>query len=326
MGANQTETPILLTSFCRPNMTREAILRALNSGYEGLLYVSHDGPIRGFFDVEHRATRDIITKLKIKYPQIQVIYRDSNHGITKHIIDSMKKVLEDHDSLIFLEEDMVISKSGLDFLAEVSKSPQPEHRVAFTRRRHTQSPNLTRSTRFPEQWGISINKQMFELLRSNFQSADVDWKIVWRIMRGFGVSPLQRFSSALYWHRLMKSQISSPHGWDALLQYTCWKAGRLSLVSNDCFVTDLGGKGEPGGYSKRALTGMEQSVAHVFLGEKCNTQVCHLCEIEDFQNRNINLRETLRSILRVRTRLSNSVRFLMVKNLNNQGILRKLLR
>lgn len=326
MGTNQTETPILLTSFCRPNMTREAILRTLNSGYEGLLYVSHDGPIRGFFDVEHRATRDIITKLKNEYPQIQVIYRDSNRGITRHIIDSMTKVLENHDSLIFLEEDMVISKCGLEFLAGVSKTSQPEHRVAFTRRRHTQSPNLMRSTRFPEQWGISINKPMFELFRSNFESANVEWKIVWGIMKGFEVSLLQRFSSALYWHRLMKSQISGPHGWDALLQYTCWKSGRLSLVSHDCFVTDLGGIGEPGGYSKRAPNRTEQSVAHLFLGEKYNTQICQLCEIEDFQNRNITLRETLRSIFRIRTRLSNSVRFLMVKNLNNQGILRKLLR
>ena len=326
MKTTQPVVPILLTTFCRPKLTYEAINRILNSGYQGELFVSHDGPIRGFYDKEYKATREVILELNDKFPLIRVILREKNNGITQHIVESMSEVLESYNALIFLEEDMQISLDGLQFLSQVSISNKPEHRVAFTKRIHLDSYKVARRTRFPEQWGIAINKLMFDSYLGNYENRNVSWNLIWNIMGGETFSLAQRLASTLYWYRLMKSQINSPHGWDALLQLTCWKSGQLSLVSPSNCITDLGGSGEAGGYSKR-LEGSElRGKPHLFRSERGNKEICKLCEMEEYRSRDINIFGSLRSIFRIRTRFINGIKLFLLLKMTNRNFVRRLLR
>ena len=304
--------PILLLAFCRPNLTIKAIENALSIGNTSKLFVSQDGPIRGFFEEEHMKTRKQIILMREKYPEIEIILREKNQGITSHVVHSLGIVLEKFPAAIMLEEDMVLSSDGYEFLTNLRIDGNPEQRIAYTSTGHIALDSDPRFTRFPEQWGISINRSLFNSFSKTVRESKVEWKTVSKNIQGLEISRVRKIAATLYWFRLFRSEMNQPHGWDASLQYASWHSGARILVSPKNEVLDVAGDGDPGGVTKRSLPATFEST-HKHRPEKRDFRYCKFCEVHDLDKRGITLIRELREFIQLRSRIKRVLQVFIIR-------------
>ncbi len=317
--------PILLLAFCRPNLTAKAIENALSIGKSSKVYVSQDGPIRGFYEEEYRETQKQIILMQKENPNIELILRETNQGITSHVIGSLGKVLEKYPATVMLEEDMVLSSEGYQFLNELNKVKEPELRIAYNSTGHVSLNSTPRVTRFPEQWGISMNRSMFDSFSETVRESNVEWKIVSKVMQELEISRTKKLASAIYWFRLFRIEMSQPHGWDASLQYAAWRANARVLVAPKSEVLDVASNGDPGGVTKRNQSIVFENT-HTASPERKDSRYCKICEIHDLNKRKITLLGVLRELLQLRSRTKRAIRIFIIRYIGLSPLTEKFLR
>ncbi len=294
------KTPVVVSAFCRPDLTRDAVLSLLTFDSDIEVTVSQDGKIPGFYEREHYETREVILELQRLYPQISINLRDQNQGLTQHLIQIFERVLQNHDKLIFLEEDMRITAPGLIHLKTFEEMSAPGHNCAFSTSLHPTNSNELdyRLTFFPEQWGIGINSATFSIFKEVVNSPIVHRDIVRQIIKSTKHKRIQIEFLTDYWVQLFKSEISSAHGWDAALQYALWKYQVPSKVSLKTFIRDLGGG--VGALTSRLNSNFSDDISNHEIRAR---DFCYTCERLDYRRRNFSVMSQVRSRLRIRSRI-----------------------
>ena len=317
--------PILLLAFCRPNLTLKAIENAFSAGKSLKLFVSQDGPIRGFYEEEHRETRKQLILMQEKNPNIELILRETNQGITSHVIESLGIVLAKYPATVMLEEDMVLSSEGYQFLNKVNIGKEHELRIAYNSTGHVSLNSAPRVTRFPDQWGVSMNRSMFDSFSETVESSNVEWKTISKVMQNLETSRIRKLASAIYWFQLFRSEMSQPHGWDASLQYAAWRVDANILAAPKSEVLDVASDGDPGGVTKRSQSIVTEST-HSFTPERNDSRYCKICEIHDLNKRKITLVGVLREFLQLRSRAKRALSIFLIRYIGLSRITEKLLR
>lgn len=301
--------PIVISAFCRPEMTIDCILRILRVFPDREIYVSQDGAIQSYFFDSHAMLRSQLRNLLKANPRLNLFLWDVNSGITNHFIRAFSRVFENHRELIFIEEDMVLDQSAASFLDRICKDVGPSHRTAYVTSEHPElSPVFEyRETFFPEQWGISINNEFFNLVREQLDFRIVERNRVRQIFDSLQLGPLLREAATDFWVQLLKAEINSPHGWDATMQYTLWREQFRSKVSLVNSIIDIGGDLSSGAVTARSTIELDLIQSHKFKELPKFFQVCEHCERLDMKRRNINVVSQLRKRSQVRTRIMNAI-------------------
>jgi hypothetical protein len=291
--------PILVTAFCRPALTVKAISAIVELKPNSEVVVSQDGKIPGFYENEHEITRRALIELARKYPQVRLNLRDINLGFTQHLIDVLQEILKSYNSAIFLEEDMQICGKGLTFLESIENDLGVSHRSAYSTTGHPNNndPMAFRLSYFPEQWGISINTATFERFVEEYAKKQIDRRTVRTVVGEARFGKLKSEFLVDFWTGLLRQEINSPHGWDALLQWTLWKNQSPSKVSIESHVIDLGGG--VGAITSRAK--VESLPQIVKLKHSNATGLCIYCEQQDVGRRGFSAVSQLRARAQVRT-------------------------
>ena len=293
--------PIVMTAYCRPELTRNSIISLVERFPEINLIVSQDGKIPGFYEEDHAKTRLMLMAMEKEYPQIKVNLRSRNIGLTGHLKEVFKETLQSHSSLIFLEEDMWIDTNGLEFLNGVKFDQALSHRSAYSTTNHPLSSKLLeyRLSNFPEQWGVAINYECFEAFRDEISRRSVERNLVRKVIRNSGYSRVRAEILSDFWTQLLRQEIESPHGWDSTLQLALWRNNSPSRVAIRSFVRDLGG-GE-GSITKRTQFPTKRRVKP----KTHNTSLekpCLACEEQDAFRRRFSSTNQIRNRLRIRSR------------------------
>lgn len=298
--------PILLTAFCRAELTRNSIISLLERFPEVTLIVSQDGRIPGFFEEDHELTREMLKSISSEYPQLRVNLRRKNVGLTGHLIEMFDEIFQTHSNVIFLEEDMWLDSHGLAFLTEVKNDSGLSHRTAFSTTKHpsTSNPLDYRLSYFPEQWGVAINQETYGAFKDEVNRRTVERSLVRKVIRNSGYSSFRAEVLSDFWTQLLRQEIDSPHAWDATLQLALWRHSSPSRVSMKSFVKDLGG-GE-GSITKRfdfPHKGKLHSDMH-------NLQIhatCTTCEKLDASRRGYSPLSQIRNRIRIRSRFQQFI-------------------
>lgn len=293
--------PILVTAFCRPALTIKAISVIKELKPDSEIVVSQDGKIPGFYENEHDITRRALIELAKKYPQVRLNLRDINLGFTQHLIDVFQNIFKSHNSAIFLEEDMQICGKGLTFLESIENDLGVSHRSAYSTTGHPQNndPMAFRLSYFPEQWGISINTATFERFVEENAKKQIDRRTVRNVVGEARFGKLKSEFLVDFWTDLLRQEINSPHGWDALLQWTLWKSQSPSKVSLESHIIDLGGGA--GAITSRAKVESLSQVTN--LTHSKTTGLCVYCEQQDAARRRFSAFSQLRARTQLRTRV-----------------------
>ncbi len=117
---NYTLAPIALFTYNRPWHTRQVLdALAYNSeAKESILYVFCDGPK----DNETIANLSLIKEVKDlitaenRFKHVQIKFQETNKGLANSIISGVGEILNFHDRVIVLEDDIVVGNFFLDFM------------------------------------------------------------------------------------------------------------------------------------------------------------------------------------------------------------------
>jgi len=298
--------PILITAFCRPALTVDAVNTILKMRPDSEIVVSQDGRIPGFYESEHSMTRSALLDLSKNEPRIKLNLRDLNRGLTQHLIAVFQELFKTNDSVIFLEEDMRICHAGINYLESIRKDTGLSHRTSFSTTNHPVSRDNEefRLSYFPEQWGISINKETFEAFVEEFVRKQIDRTTVRHIINQAGYGFIQREFLTDFWVELLRKEVNAPHGWDATLQWTLWKHRVPSKVSLKSHITDHGG--EIGSITSRTdfvPCAQNRKGEHSIKSQ----DFCTFCEQQDAGRRRFSASSQFRTRLKIRSRIRNLV-------------------
>lgn len=268
--------------------------------------------MQSYFFENHRRLRTQLISLSKAHPRVNLFLWDVNRGITNHLIRAFSRVFENHKEVIFIEEDVVLDQKSASFLDQIHRDIGPSHRTAYVTSEHSELSLVFeyRETFFPEQWGISINRDFFDLMREQHELGIVERKRVREIFDSLQLRPFLREAATDFWVQLFKVEINSPHGWDATMQYALWFQQFRSKVSLINSIIDIGGDLSSGAVTLRSGKKSDLSESHKFRELPNFNQVCELCERLDLKRRNVNVVSQLRSRSQVRTRIMNALQSL----------------
>lgn len=116
-GENSTLAPIALFVYRRPDHTADLLddLTANPSSSKSRLYVFSDAPASPGHAAGVTAVRELFRDLQ-GFAQVRVVERPTNMGCANNIIDGVSRVLEDHDRVIVLEDDLRVSPYFLRYM------------------------------------------------------------------------------------------------------------------------------------------------------------------------------------------------------------------
>jgi hypothetical protein len=289
---------VILLSYCRPELTKEAIERLLKWETLDTLFVSIDGLRFGCGESERRWQAETIKQvanLASFDPRIRPIFWSTNTGITGHVSRILEVVLEQTESVIILEEDQKITQDGLEFLySNVNERGTPRVASAYTRQNHSKLSNgLTyRETIFPEQWGISLNRLIAEKFLQLVKTKRIDEDLLRSNFRE--IHPKNALKVELLtklWSDTFRIAVNSPNHTDAIIQYASMSLQAHYRVPIITQVQDLGHL-DARGLTKRSET--IEKLPHNFKALNFEKEkVCLTCEIENSQMEGLGIKSIL---------------------------------
>lgn len=114
--------PIVLFVFNRPYHTRQTLeaLAANELAAQSTLYIYSDGPRYGSFDEDMRRIAEIRSFIREKAwcGNVHVVEVNSNRGLAASIVSGVTEIVNRHDRVIVLEDDIVTQPGFLRFMNE----------------------------------------------------------------------------------------------------------------------------------------------------------------------------------------------------------------
>lgn len=175
--SKETYAPIAMFVYNRidhPLQVIDSLLQNTESKYTDL-YIFSDGP---------RYLNDItpISSLRKKlhkvrgFKSVTVFERKTNYGLAINLIDGISRVLETNDSVIVIEDDIVVNTNFLAFMNQCLQKYKNNHQI-FTVQATTGDPDnvsdvITRAQ--PDCWGLAIWKDRWDLFERNVAGAFMD--------------------------------------------------------------------------------------------------------------------------------------------------------
>ncbi len=131
MNATGSFTPIVLFAYARLDHLRQTVdsLQTNRESGSTPLYVYCDGPRHESHKAQTDAVRAYVDSID-GFASITRVYRDKNLGLAKSIISGVSEVLSKYESVIVMEDDLVVSPYFLQFMNEGLQLYRNEDRVA----------------------------------------------------------------------------------------------------------------------------------------------------------------------------------------------------
>jgi len=131
MSAAACFAPVVLFAYARLDHLRQTVdsLRANREAGATSLYVFCDGPKHDGHKSQIDAVRAYVDSID-GFASVTRIYRDQNLGLAQSIISGVTEILSKHDSVIVMEDDLVVSPYFLKFMNEGLELYRHQERVA----------------------------------------------------------------------------------------------------------------------------------------------------------------------------------------------------
>lgn len=118
MSLNKNLAPVCLFCFNRPDLLKQT-LKALESNYladQTTLYIFSDGARNEKDNSAVKAVRDFINSNNFNFQKVVISTSEKNKGLANSIINGVDQVIQKHERVIVLEDDLVTSHNFLNFM------------------------------------------------------------------------------------------------------------------------------------------------------------------------------------------------------------------
>ncbi len=254
--------PIALFVYNRPNHTKKTIEFLLkNTGIEKTdLYVFSDGPkcdkeVQKVDDV-----RKIVRGIK-GFNKIEIIEHLSNSGLANNIIDGVSHVFKSHDSIIVLEDDLLVSSGFIEYIIYTLcyYKNAPVTSISAYSPPLSIPKNYQYSTFFMPRicsWGWATWKNKWLEVDWNISDFDdfiTDKKQRLRFQRGGNDTSVM----------LLKQKLGLINSWAIRFNYFCFKKGEYCVYPIKSLVSNIGvdGSGTHMGSNSKYNVSIAESVS-----------------------------------------------------------------
>jgi hypothetical protein len=236
-----TPAPIALFAYRRPDHLRRA-LDALASNPEAArsdLYIFSDAPRDPADEPGVAAVRELITGVR-DFARVVPVYRESNFGLARSIIDGVSRVCAERGRVVVLEDDLAVSPHFLRFMNDAIATYGEDPSVA------------------------SIHGYVYpvdEPLPETFFLRGADcwgwatWRDAWKVFEANGALLLERLQAqrltrvfdldgAYGFTAMLRDQIAGRNdSWAIRWHAAAFLAGRLTLYPGRSLVQNIGNDG-----------------------------------------------------------------------------------
>ncbi len=252
--------PICLFAFNRPDHTRQtlAALRTSPLAQNSDLIVFVDGPR---VPEEARLTGEVadIVAETTGFRSVKLIRQNTNLGLAKSVIDGVTKILDEHERVIVLEDDIVVSPPFLEFMNRSLATLECTDQVASVSGFSEPIPNM------PEAY----------FLRKGGSWGWATWRRVWNQVQWDGLSLLSELESSgrleglefeanAGFHKMLQDQVAGKNNsWAIRFYVWCFLNHKLHLLPGKSLVQNIGhdGSGTHCGHSEFWNTEIVQTMA-----------------------------------------------------------------
>lgn len=271
--------PIAFFCFNRADKTEQVLnaLRANNLAAESEIFIFCDGP-RNIKDLPHiKAVHAVVDKLE-GFKKIHVVKREVNHGSQFSIIFGIHSVLENHDSIIVVEDDILTSKDFLTFINQGLEFYKDEQNVwcvsglNFHENLINFPPNYSEDVFFvhgkTSSWGWGTWKDRWQKI--DFEIKDYEsFAKNKKLIKAFNRAGGNMFDML----RMQKENRIS--AWDIQMSYSMFKKNAYTVHSTKPLLKNIGFDGSG------THTTSNQNLANFEFDEGSNFKFKNLSEITD---------------------------------------------
>lgn len=164
----QTEVPILLMAFIRPDLIKKA-MDHLSKFAPPILYVMGDGP-RNENEAKLCEQSRKIAMNPCWECEVVPILNDNNKGVVASFVKGMNKMFSEHEFGIYIEDDIMLSKSFYPFAQEILFKYRDENRIGHVN-----------STNFIPHYNLKSYSNSYFLSQYAFEWGFATWRRMWNL-------------------------------------------------------------------------------------------------------------------------------------------------
>jgi hypothetical protein len=245
--------PIALFVYRRPQHLERtlAALRANPEASETLLYVFSDAPKNAGATERVAEVRSLLGRIA-GFANVQCVLREENFGLSRNITGGVSDVLRLHESVIVVEDDIVVSPFFLRFMNDALACYQKESRVGSISGYCYPIAGATPQTYFirgADCWGWAT-------WRDRWQYYDSDGTRLLAQMRARNLTHAFDFDGAMGFTQMLEDQISGRNdSWAVRWHASCFLRSLLILYPGRSLAVNIGfdGSGTHCGASDQAF-------------------------------------------------------------------------
>ena len=270
--------PILLIGFNRPILLAKR-LRELSAIPNLTLIISIDGGAGKDIEFEMNRILHRLDKHQIIDSNVQIIRHSDNLGLAEHVTTAISHVLEKHESVIVIEDDIAISKNFYKNMVNGMIEMRNRNDIATVGGysaidifRIFRIRNRFRETKYFSAWGWGITKEIWELYKLDISDGSLQEQlnnsIIWN-----SLSKKQK----MYWINLFnKVENNSKLTWDIQMQFMCFKYELRNILPLKSLIVNEG-------FGDSTSTNTNEAKPW-WMGRKSNNELIYLttCRIVDY--------------------------------------------
>ncbi len=234
-----TEVGVLLLGFNRPELLKKRINEIYESKVENL-YISIDGGSKS-----HTTEMDLLKQYaQKKLSNLQCFHLNhhkDNLGLTRHITEEISNVLNKHQYIIVIEDDIKISSNFINNMINGLNIHKRENSIGiingFSPVHSKYFQNKWRISRYPYIWGWACSKAVWQNYNHDLSEVDIEQTLLnsksWNSLKS---------SQKIKWLGLFRKVQANPlETWDYQLVYLSYcmdfinLAPIFSMVGNEGF-------------------------------------------------------------------------------------------
>ena len=179
MEYKEIKSPVVYNFFKRPSVSMEvfSVIREVKPKY---LYLYSDGPRNSEEEIQIHKNRLLIDQMIDWKCEVHRYYSDINLGMDKLMAITFREVFSNHDRMIFLEEDILATRSFFYFCDELLEKYKKDNSVYLIGgmnflEKYPDFSDQDPSYFFTERvstWGMALWKRTYELIQYDLSFVD----------------------------------------------------------------------------------------------------------------------------------------------------------
>jgi len=230
--------PVALFAFNRPEHTRKTLAAIASNSLASAtdLFVFVDGPRTEEDIAKIREVCAIAGAVK-SFRSLTIIRQDVNKGLAQSIIEGINRVLEEHDRIIVLEDDIVTSPAFLNYMNNSLSRFEGEKKVwhicGYNEPTGGRDTRKTSFSRLMNCWGWGTWRDRWQHFEKNPK----------KLLTEFTPNMIDRFDLEIgekFWFQVLANADGRMNTWAIFWYAAIFKRDGLCLNPQVTFVTNIG--------------------------------------------------------------------------------------